>query len=184
MKEKIKIAGFLIFIASAQFILALKISEAFYPNYSISLNYISDLGVGPSAFIFNSSVFLLGLLAFVSAYLLSKYKWKEFLFCLFLTGIGAMGVGIFTENFGVLHTVFSFFAFFFGALSSIFSYKIQKPPFSFLSVLLGLISLVSLILFGSGVYLGLGKGGMERMIAYPILIWALGFGGYLSNLKD
>jgi hypothetical membrane protein len=184
MKEKIKIAGLLIFIASAQFILALKISEALYPNYSVSLNYISDLGVGPSSFIFNSSVFLLGLLTFISAYLLSKYKWKEFLFCLFLTGIGAMGVGFFTENFGLLHTVFSFFVFFFGALSSIFSYKIQKSPFSFLSVLLGLISLVSLILFGSGVYLNLGKGGMERMIAYPILIWALGFGGSLASSKD
>ena len=28
-------------------------------------------------------------------------------------------------------------------------------------------------------FLGLGKGGMERMIAYPALLWAVGFGGYL-----
>jgi hypothetical protein len=25
----------------------------------------------------------------------------------------------------------------------------------------------------------LGKGGMERMIAYPMLLWAIGFGGHL-----
>lgn len=181
-KEKVRIAGILIFIASAQLILAMKISEAVYPNYSVSLNYISDLGVGPSAFIFNSSVFILGFLVLISTYFLCfDYKNKEFLVCMFLTGIGAMGVGIFTENFGLFHTIFSFITFLFGSLTSIFSYKIQKPPFSFLALVLGFLSLISLILFGLGIYLGLGKGGMERMIAYPILIWAVGFGGYLSK---
>jgi hypothetical protein len=33
--------------------------------------------------------------------------------------------------------------------------------------------------FGDKVYLGLGVGGMERMIAYPALMWGTGFGGYL-----
>ena len=30
-----------------------------------------------------------------------------------------------------------------------------------------------------GIYLGLGKGGMERLIVYPNLLWALGFGGWI-----
>ncbi|NIQ06941.1 MAG: DUF998 domain-containing protein, partial [Candidatus Korarchaeota archaeon] len=30
----------------------------------------------------------------------------------------------------------------------------------------------------------LGKGGMERMIAYPLLIWVVGFGGYLLGLSQ
>jgi hypothetical protein len=41
------------------------------------------------------------------------------------------------------------------------------------------MTLATLGLFESGQYLGLGAGGMERMIAYPALMWGAGFGGYL-----
>jgi hypothetical protein len=53
------------------------------------------------------------------------------------------------------------------------------------SILLGVGSLVALGLYGSKVYLGLGGGGMERMIAYPVLAWGIGFGGALlgGNVK-
>jgi hypothetical membrane protein len=90
-----------------------------------------------------------------------------------------MGVGLFTEDAGVIHGIFSLITFLFGGLSAILSCRLQKPPLSYLSVILGVFSLLSLVLFGSGVFLGLGKGGMERMIAYPALLWAVGFGGYL-----
>jgi hypothetical membrane protein len=52
-------SGALFFIAATQFVLCLIIAEALYPGYSVSNNYISDLGVGPSAIVFNASVFLL-----------------------------------------------------------------------------------------------------------------------------
>ena len=55
-----KLAGTLIFVGTAQFILFATVAEALYPDYSISNNYISDLGVGPSAPLFNSSVLVLG----------------------------------------------------------------------------------------------------------------------------
>jgi hypothetical membrane protein len=61
------------------------------------------------------------------------------------------------------------------------SYKLQKPPLSFFSILLGTLSLVALVLFISDIYLGLGRGGMERMIAYPTLLWAVGFGSHLMS---
>ncbi|MEM2386231.1 MAG: DUF998 domain-containing protein, partial [Candidatus Bathyarchaeia archaeon] len=112
-----------------------------------------------------------------------------------LCGIGAMGVGVFPENSPfMLHTVFSLIAFLFGALSAIASYKIQKPPMSYFAVVLGLMALASLLLFAysevvvnmggapeTAYYLGLGKGGLERLIAYPVLLWAMGFGGYLAK---
>jgi hypothetical membrane protein len=63
--SKEKVAGMLFFIAATQFVLGLTIAEALYPGYSVSDNYISDLGIGPSAVIFNSSVFLLGLLILI-----------------------------------------------------------------------------------------------------------------------
>lgn len=56
-----KVAGALLFIAASQFVFGLVVAEALYPGYSISLNYVSDLGVGPSSsMIFNTSVFLMG----------------------------------------------------------------------------------------------------------------------------
>ena len=55
-----KVAGTLIFVAVTQFVLGVIVSEALYPGYSISDNYLSDLGVGSSSMIFNSSVFLMG----------------------------------------------------------------------------------------------------------------------------
>jgi hypothetical membrane protein len=90
-----------------------------------------------------------------------------------------MGVGVFTEDFGQIHTVVSLIVFLFGGLSSIASFKLLKKPFSVIAVVTGVISLAALVLFAGGVDLGLGVGGMERMIAYPILLWGTGLGGYL-----
>lgn len=189
-------AGAIMFLGASQFILCVIIAESLYPRYSISDNYISDLGVGPSAFIFNSSVFLLGLAAVISVYFLRDFisDYKALKVLLLLCGVGAMGVGIFPENFGFIHTVFSLFAFLFGALSAIVSFKIQKPPLSYISIILGVLSIAALVLFAvseyclyiypqgfSLNYLGLGKGGMERIIAYPIILWTMGFGGYLMG---
>ena len=175
-----KVAGTLFFIAASQFVLGLIVAEALYPNYSISGNYISDLGVGPSSMIFNSSVFLLGLLIIIGAYFLRRaFNSKALTALLVVTAIGAMGVGVFTENSGTIHPVVSFIAFLFGGLSAILSFKLLKTPFSLLAVTLGLMTLGSMVLFAGKIYLGLGPGGMERMVVYPILIWGAGFGGHL-----
>jgi hypothetical membrane protein len=175
-----KVAGALFFIAASQFVLGLVIAEALYSGYSISSNYISDLGVGHSSMIFNSSVFLLGLLVMIGTYFLQRaFDFKALTVLLVLTAIGAMGVGIFTENSGAIHPVVSAIAFLFSGLSAIASYKLLKLPFSVIAVILGLMDLAALALFSGEVYLGLGAGGMERMIVYPILMWGAGFGGYL-----
>jgi hypothetical protein len=45
---------------------------------------------------------------------------------------------------------------------------------------LGLISLI--FLFFSGMFIPLlGDGGTERFVAYPVVIWVIGFGGYLTG---
>jgi hypothetical membrane protein len=175
-----KVAGTLFFIAASQFVLGLIVAEASYSGYSISSNYISDLGVGPSSMIFNSSVFLMGLLLIVGAYFLqSAFNFKALTVLLVLAALGTMGVGVFTENSGAFHPVVSLIAFLFGGLSALFSFRLVRKPFSVIAVILGLMSLGALVLFGSKNYLGLGAGGMERMILYPILMWGAGFGGAL-----
>jgi hypothetical membrane protein len=183
-----RIGGTLFFVAASQFVLGLVVAEALYPSYSISANYISDLGVGPSAMYFNSSVFLLGLLVMIGAYFLQRaFDYEVLTVLLVLTAIGAMGVGVFTEDFGTIHMVASLIAFLSGGLSAIFSaicsyvheFKLLKMSFSAIAVTLGSMCLGALALFGAKVYLGLNFGGMERMIVYPLLMWGAGFGGYL-----
>jgi hypothetical membrane protein len=180
-----KVAGTLLFVGVAQFIICLVIAEILHSNYNVSTNYISDLGVGDSAIIFNSSIFLLGLVIVASAYFIQRaYNSKLTLIMLIMTGIGAMGVGLFTEDTHQIHIAFSLVVFLFGGLSAIVCYKLQKPPLSYISVILGAATLVALALFGSENYLGLGPGGMERMIAYPVLLWAIGFGGHLIGYQE
>lgn len=43
---------------------------------------------------------------------------------------------------------------------------------------LGGVAVVALGLFLSRHYLGLGMGGMERVAAFPVLVWACGVGGW------
>jgi hypothetical membrane protein len=102
-----------------------------------------------------------------------------------LSGIGAIGVGLFNENYipGV-HALFALMAFLFGNLAAVYSFKMVRPLLSFTFVILGLIGLSALALLGSGTYLGLGAGGMERMIFYPAMFWTLGLGGYLLATED
>jgi hypothetical membrane protein len=196
-----KVAGTLFFIAATQFVLCLTIAEALYPSYSVSGNYISDLGVGPSAIVFNSSVFLLGLLLLAGTYFQRHSpNFKTVNMMLLLMAIGAMGVGIFTKDFTLAHGAVSSMAFFFAGLSAIASFKVLKKPVSLISIILGVMTLAALALFSSGVitsgsltsnqaydsvfYLGLGPGGMERMIVYPALMWLAGFGGHLAMKQE
>jgi hypothetical membrane protein len=180
-----KVAGSLLFVGGVICLLGIIIAEALYPGYSTSENYISDLGVGPSALIFNSSVFLLGVLVVVGAYFVQRaFDFKFFSVLSFIAGIGAVGVGLFTEDAGVLHGIFSLITFLFAGFSAITSYRVEKPPLSYFSVFLGIASLLALVLFASGTYLGLGKGGMERVVAYPALLWAIGFGCHLIGYSS
>lgn len=77
--------------------------------------------------------------------------------------------------------MFALLAFLFGNLAAILSYKIIRPPLSYIAVALGVVGLVALVLFGTDNHLGMGVGGMERLIAYPVLFWSLGLGGYLMS---
>jgi len=180
-----KSAGSLILVGATQFIVGMIVAEALYSGYSTRDNYISDLGVGPSALVFNTSVFLFGLLAVLGAYFIMLAYGRGIIPILFfIGGIGAIGVGVFPENYGVIHAIVSLIAFLFGGLSAIAAYRLEKPPLNYVSVVMGLVALVALVLFVTGNYLGLGKGGMERMIAYPIMLWAVAFGGHLISVED
>jgi hypothetical membrane protein len=197
-----RIAGVLFLLASAQFILGLVVAEALYPSYSVADNYISDLGVGSSSMVFNSSAFLFGMLSLIGAYFLPRtIDFRGLTVLLILMAIGAMGVGIFTSALStMIHGIVSLMAFGFGGLSAIASFKVSKLPLSAISVILGVMTLGALALFALGLvttgslntneppvsefFLGIGPGGMERMIVYPALIWLTLFSGHLMTLSE
>lgn len=186
------IAGSLLFAGMTIFIIGLNVSEELYPGYSVSENYISDLGATcrsgecqvfqPSSMIFNSCVFIAGLCAVTASY----FVWLEFKTRLFpgllaLAGAGAMGVGLFPEYHLYFHYASAFLAFVFGGLATIAASTVAKSVMRYFSMLMGLLTLIAFVLTVTHHYMGLGPGGMERMVLYPFALWALGFGGYLLN---
>ena len=193
-------SGVAIFVGAVQFGVLLIVSEIIYSAYgtqaySVSANYVSDLGatcpssgacyIPPSALLFDSSIALMGLLILLGAYFLHRaFKWMPATVLIALTGIGALGVGLFPETTGIWHSIFSLIVFLFAGLSAIVTYRFQKKPMAYFAVILGVITLIALILYIPNIYLGLGPGGMERMIVYPALLWAIGFGGHLMALED
>jgi hypothetical membrane protein len=189
-----RIAGTILLVGLAQFILLLQVAEDLYPNYSTSQNYISDLGatcrptltncsiIMPSSFIFNGSTTVLGILVAISAFFLQRaFNRKLFSLFMLLAGIGIIGVGLFPETTGIVHLVAAFIGFVFMGLAALMSSRIVQPPQSYASIILGILTLVDLILFTSGNYVGLGVGGMERMIVYPAAVWGLAFAGFLIH---
>lgn len=178
-------AGALLLIGAVQLIVFISLAQSLYPGYDVLNNMISDLGVGPTALLFNASIVLFGSLAIASAFLLRKSLRKNlFPALLALAGVGAIGVGLFPETNFQPHFASALLAFAFGGLSAIASYKISKTPLKQLSVALGIISLAALALIISGNYFGIGRGGMERMIVYPTLIWAVCLGYRLMEYKE
>jgi len=176
-------------------------------TYSVASNYISDLGancfpsgvcyIPPSALLFASSVVILGLTFLICAYFLHRaFRWMPATLLVAITGLGAIGVGVLPETTGIIHEVPSLVTFLFAGLSAIASYKLQKKPLGYLSVFLGVLTIASLILAvpatwqfrltasNSGFYLGLGIGGIERLVFYPAILWAISFGSHLMATED
>ena len=176
------------FIGGLEALFLIHLAEFLYPGYSVSDNYISDLGVGPmpSSGIFAVAVVVFGLMALVAAYLFRKENRKSWFWVfLALSGIGAVGVGTFNIDYEFIHRPSALLAFLFGNLAAVYSYRMVRPPISYVFALLGLIGLSALVLFGGEIYLGLGIGGMERMILYPAMFWSIGFGAYtLAGTSD
>jgi hypothetical membrane protein len=175
--------GLWLFLGGLEMLLMLHIAEFLYSGYSVSRNYISDLGVGPdpSRWIFTVTTIVFGLMALAAAALLRKKSKKSLIWpFLALSGVGAIGVGVFNEDYiPAVHALFAVMAFLFGNMAAVYSCRLVRPPLSWLFILLGLIGLSAFVLLVGSTYLGLGAGGMERMVFYPAMFWVVGFGGYL-----
>lgn len=193
-----KIAGVLLSIAGATILMSIITGEALYPApYNTAKNAISDLGgtmpseggvvLQPSAAIFDTTMLITGPIIIIGAYFVHRaFKRWGATIPLAILGLGVLGVGIFPGNVPVIHPIIALIAFVSGGVAAILAYKVISPPFRYISVVLGGITLVSVVLGyffleSWGFVAALGEGGIERWMVYPVLLWLTIFGGYLMG---
>jgi hypothetical membrane protein len=186
---RIRAGSALIALGVVQFCAAMAVVQAEYPGYSDLTNYISDLGntaTSPWHSVFNVSIILLGILAFVGILL----AWDGFpggasrtvgIVLLLIASVGAIGVGLFPENVnGTVHGLSSLAVFLPGGLALVvlgagFHRTASWGWLAAPSVLLGLVDLVALAYYvpTQGNNTTWDPGLVERFIVFPILIWGL-----------
>jgi hypothetical membrane protein len=186
--------GALMFLAGIVAFMGIITAEALYPEgYSTHGNEISDLGATrppdsiieqPSSTIFGATMMVTGLLILVSLYSVhSCFRKTGFTVPLAILGIGILGVGMFNGSWGGIHATFALITFIFGGVTAVMTYFVLSSPMRYLAMALGVISLGTLLIYmfsGEDGPLGaIGIGGIERWVAYPIILWITGFGGHL-----
>jgi len=180
--------GALLFVGAAQFILVMTVAEALYPGYSIATNYISDLGVGSTALLFNTSEIAYGVMTFSGAVFGRRTLGTPLTLTLALFGAHSVGTGLVPDTIFIPHATLALIGWLSGAATAIISYRIVRKPLSYFLAALGVIEFTAIGMFLSqfilGHYLGMGQGTIERMFVYPSIIWPLGFGGAMIGAKE
>jgi hypothetical membrane protein len=194
-----RFAGALLFSAGAILLMGIITAEALYPVvYSTAGNEISDLGgtrppeglvFQPSATIFNASIMLTGLLVAIAALVVHRaYGHWSVSTPIAGLGLAALAVGIFPGPTGNPHAIAAMVAFFSGGFAAVLSARVVRPPFRYPLLILGVITLASLASYftlgDANPMWELGVGGAERWVAYPEILWLMGFGGYLAGRAD
>lgn len=188
------IAGACLFAVGGIALLGIITAEVLYPGYT-TLQEISDLGASrppdsvihqPSSTIFNATMLVSGAVTMLATYFVHKaFERRAVTIPLGLFAIGVFGVGVFPGNQVPWHGLFALLTFVSGGVVAVLSSRVVTPPFRYLCITFGAISLVTLasvfVLGEANPLLVLGLGGVERWVVYPILLWATGFGGYLMG---
>ena len=98
-------------------------------------------------------------------------------------GVGLLGVGLFPGN-TAAHPLFAYTAFLGGGIAALLSGQSVNPPMRQVCRVLGAIALLATLLgtflLSWGPVADLGEGGIERWIAYPVVLWLASFGGHLT----
>jgi hypothetical protein len=172
------LAGLLLFIAGAVDILGISCGESF-----------------GSGFIWNLSVFLLGLFVITSVWFIRKaFNSKVFSTLLVVAGIGAVGAAFFCGCNGLLLSLikdkpllyypFAVAQYLALGCCGILSYRFTKRPFSYLCVILGVASFIAFGVWISSFKISYSGTTMPSiLIDYIQSLWLVGFAAGLME-KD
>ena len=188
-----KLAGGLLLTAGATILLGIITAEALYTAPYTTRTEISDLGatdtgiiLHPSSYIFNATMLVTGVMIILGAWFTHQALHRRAVTIpTGLLGIGVLGVGIFPGNIHPWHPIFAYTAFLAGGLAVLLSYKVTSQPLRSIFAILGAVSLGFTV---AGVFLPewgpfgrLELGGVERWMVYPVVLWLVGFGGFLAG---
>lgn len=197
-------AGALCWLSSAQFFIAQAwVALAWTTPFSLLRNFISDLGstgcglsnsethlyvCSPRHALMNVSFVLLGLTIVMGGVLthesrrpgVTRQLARTFMV---VAGTGGILVGWFPENENLrLHSLGAGAYFLFANVGLVLlgrSAAGRAARARSLTIALGVIGIVATILFFSGSYFGLGVGGTERLLVYPLPLGLMVYGGLL-----
>jgi hypothetical membrane protein len=200
--DKYPLIGPTFWIVSLQFFITQFFVALTWPiPYSFTQNTISDLGntecamysgryvCSPYYTWMNVSLIVLGITMIAGSTLIYQEFRKNrankigFNF-MALAGLGTILVGLFPENtVGALHFLGAAFPFVLGNIALlIFGFSLGfSGKFKIYTLASASVALIALPFFLTHHYLGLGIGGMERLVAHPQTIWLIAFGIYMSR---
>ncbi len=192
--------GPLLWLASLQYLIVQPFVAAAWPvSYSWKNHFISDLGntvcgtysglyvCSPLHSVMNLSFVVFGITIATGSVLLyaqfQRTKLSLFgFFLMFLAGLGTILVGLFPENtVASLHVFGAILGLGVGNIAIVvigLALKTIHPLLRYYSIATGIICLLAFALFASDYYLGLGRGGIERVASYPFAVWMAVFGAY------
>ncbi len=101
-----------------------------------------------------------------------------------IAGVGVVLVGLFPENsVPTLHGLGATLSFVFGNVSIIVLGCSLRLPWTLraFSICLGVLALAALVAYESSHSVGLGHGGLERVVAFPQTVWLIVIGVFMLS---
>jgi len=200
--RRTQIAGALLAVTGIGVLMSIITNEALYPaarHYNTFANTISDLGgteppnsymVQPNRAMFIATMAVGGALVLLSTYLLwPGVARPRISIGLLVFGASLVGLAVFPGNVPTWHPWIALTCFMAGAITAIMSRKVLHAPVTYFAVALGAIALVATVaglesFEGTGPQEWIGLGGVERWIAYPVLMWLVIFGTALMGREE
>lgn len=192
--------GAISLILTAEYFLAQLIAQLGWPGYSISQLDVSALGVtvcgpftdptthvtisacSPLHAVMNIGFIALGILTIIGIYLTRSVWPKRKLSTvgrvfIMLGGLGEILAGAFPGNVNIpLHATGALLHWVIGGIGILligFALRKGSPRLAAFSFVCAALALIGFFLYGSQEYFGLGRGGMERLTAYPLTVWLI-----------
>ena len=176
-------AGLGLFAAGGLFWLLNTAAEASFPGFDVHTDTLSRLGSGgaPTALAWNAALLLLGACWAASAAVAFRAVGRRWVVLNMVPPLCAVLVALFpVGSIAALHSAGALGLFMTGGIVAIADARLIRGPFRLASAVTGATGLLCLVAFSLLPFEDLlGFGGEERLVAYPIMIWLMGMGGYL-----